>query len=359
MKQPEMQADPIPSTDADWMSQAVEQARLGIGLTSPNPAVGAVIVRDGRLIGRGWHRKAGGPHAEVEAIRDARERHPDLLAGSTLYVTLEPCSTHGRTGPCTEAVREAGIGRVVWGAQDPNPGHRGRAREVLEAAGIQVLSGMLESECRELIRPFAKWITTGMPYVIAKAGQSLDGRITRPAGEGQWLTSAEARAHGRRLRARVDAVLVGAGTVRADNPQLTLREAAFPGKEQPWRVVLTRSGDLPASALLFTDEFKARTLVLRGLELEEALRELGGRGVVSVLIEGGADILQQAFAHRLVDEVVWYVAPLLCGASGLPVLGGRELSASVALKGVRMEPLGDNLCICGRPEWSEPSSSTS
>ncbi len=354
-----MQADPNPSTDADWMSQAVEQARLGIGLTSPNPAVGAVIVRDGRLIGRGWHRKAGGPHAEVEAIRDARERHPDLLAGSTLYVTLEPCSTHGRTGPCTEAVREAGIGRVVWGAQDPNPGHRGRAREVLEAAGIQVLSGMLESECRELIRPFAKWITTGMPYVIAKAGQSLDGRITRPAGEGQWLTSAEARAHGRRLRARVDAVLVGAGTVRADNPQLTLREAVFPGKEQPWRVVLTRSGDLPASALLFTDEFKSRTLVLRGLELEEALRELGGRGVVSVLIEGGADILQQAFAHRLVDEVAWYVAPLLCGAGGLPVLGGHELSASVALKEVRMEPLGDNLCICGRPEWSEPAASPS
>lgn len=359
MKKPEMQADPIPSTDADWMSQAVEQARLGIGLTSPNPAVGAVIVRDGRLIGRGWHRKAGGPHAEVEAIRDAWQQHPDLLAGATLYVTLEPCSTHGRTGPCTEAVREAGIGRVVWGARDPNPGHRGRAREVLEAAGIQVLSGVLESECRELIRPFAKWITTGMPYVIAKAGQSLDGRITRPAGEGQWLTSAEARAHGRRLRARVDAILVGAGTVRADNPQLTLREAAFPGKEQPWRVVLTRSGDLPASALLFKDEFKARTLVLRGLELEEALRELGRRGVVSVLIEGGADILRQAFARRLVDEVAWYVAPLLCGAGGLPVLGGHELSASVALKEVRMETLGDNLCITARPEWSEPAASPS
>lgn len=354
-----MHADPISASDTDWMSQAVEQARLGIGLTSPNPAVGAVIVRDGRLIGRGWHRKAGGPHAEVEAIRDARQRHPDLLPGATLYVTLEPCSTHGRTGPCTEAVREAGIGRVVWGARDPNPDHQGRAREVLEAAGIETAAGVLEAECQELIRPFAKWITTGMPYVIAKAGQSLDGRITRPAGEGQWLTSAEARAHGRRLRGRVDAILVGAGTVRADDPQLTLREAAFPGKEQPWRVVLTRSGDLPATAQVFTDEFKARTLVLRGLELEEALRELGRRGVVSVLIEGGADVLQQAFSNRLVDEVAWYVAPLLCGAGGLPVLGGRELSASVTLKEVRMESLGDNLCITGRPEWPEPTASAS
>lgn len=354
-----MHDNPIPATDADWMSQALEQARLGIGLTSPNPAVGAVIVRDGRLIGRGWHRRAGGPHAEVEAIRDARQQHPELLPGATLYVTLEPCSTHGRTGPCTEAVREAGIGRVVWGARDPNPDHQGRAREVLGAAGVETAAGVLESECRELIRPFAKWITTGMPYVIAKAGQSLDGRITRPAGEGRWLTSAEARAHGRRLRAMVDAILVGAGTVRADNPQLTLREAAFPGKEQPWRVVLTRSGDLPASAHLFTDEFKARTLVLRGLELEEALRELGRRGVVSVLIEGGADILRQAFAQRLVDEVAWYVAPLLCGAGGLPVLGGHELSASVALKEVRMETLGDNLCIIGRPEWSATAASPS
>lgn len=335
------------------MRLALEQARLGVGLTSPNPAVGAVIVRERNLIGQGWHRKAGGPHAEVEAIRDAQARHAGQLAGSTIYVTLEPCSTHGRTGPCTEAIRAAGIQRVVWGAQDPNPGHRGRAREVLESAGIQTAAGVLEAECQELIRPFAKWITTGLPYVIAKAGQSLDGKITRPAGEGQWLTSEEARAHGRRLRARVDAILVGAGTVRADNPQLTLREAAILGKEQPWRVVLTRGGGLPAEAHLFTDEFKERTLVLPGPDLEAALCDLGGCGVVSVLIEGGADVLRQAFAARLVDEVAWYVAPRLCGAAGLPVLGQQPLAASIPLKDVQITPLGDNLCLTGRPEWPD------
>ncbi|MCA1962435.1 MAG: bifunctional diaminohydroxyphosphoribosylaminopyrimidine deaminase/5-amino-6-(5-phosphoribosylamino)uracil reductase RibD [Prosthecobacter sp.] len=339
--------------DLEWMRMALDQARLGVGLTSPNPAVGAVIVRDGKQIGQGWHRKAGGPHAEVEAIRDAQSRHPELLAGSTIYVTLEPCSTHGKTGPCTEAIRTAGIQRVVWGAQDPNPGHRGRAREVLEAAGIQTTVGVLEAECQALIRPFAKWITTGLPYVIAKAGQSLDGKITRPGGEGQWLTSEEARAHSRRLRARVDAILVGAGTVRADNPHLTLREAAMRGKEQPWRVVLTRSGDLPAEAVIFTDEFKERTLVLRGLSFVEALRDLAGRGVVSVLIEGGAGVLGQAFAERLVDEVAWYVAPRLCGAAGLSVLGQQPLAASVQLKDVQITPLGDNLCLTGRPKWAE------
>ncbi len=343
------------TTDANWMRLALAQARQGIGLTSPNPAVGAVIVKADRLIGQGWHRKAGGPHAEVEAIRDAQAHHADELPGSTIYVTLEPCSTHGRTGPCTEAVRAAGIQRVVWGAQDPNPDHRGRAQEVLSAAGIDTASGVCEPECQELIRPFAKWITTRLPYVIAKAGQSLDGKITRPAGEGPWLTSEQARAHSRRLRARVDAIIVGAGTVRADNPQLTLREAAMPGKDQPWRVVLTRSGSLPPEAHLFTDAFRERTLVLRDLDLPEALHELGQRGVVSVLIEGGAQLLESAFALRLVDEVVWYVAPRLCGAAGLPVLGQQHWPASIGLKEVQIEALGDNVCLTGRPDWPKPT----
>jgi len=206
------------------MHQALDQAQKGIGFTSPNPPVGAIIVAQDKIIGRGYHHKAGGPHAEVEAIRDAQKSWPKLLRGSTIFITLEPCCTQGRTPPCTEAIKAAGIKRVVFGAHDPNPAHREQARSVLMLAGIEVTSGVLQEECQAIIRPFAKWITTGIPYVIAKAGQSLDGRITRPAGESSLITNDSARAHGRRLRMRVDAILVGAETIRKDNPQLTLRD---------------------------------------------------------------------------------------------------------------------------------------
>ncbi len=346
--------------DSRWMHLALDQAQRGVGLTSPNPPVGAVLVNHGKVIGQGYHHKAGGPHAEIEAIRDAQTYNPKLIPGSTIYVTLEPCCTQGRTGPCTEAIKAAGIKRVVWGATDPNPRHAGKAKEVLQQAGLQVSSGVLEAECRELIRPFTKWITSGLPYVIAKAGQSLDGRITRPAGEGQWLTSEAARAHGRRLRARVDAILVGAGTIRADNPQLTLRESSAALKEQPYRVILTRSHDMPESSHVFTDEHKHRTWVLRDLSFQEALKELGQRGIVTVLIEGGSDILGQAFAAQAVDEVAWYVAPRICGSAGLPAVGGLPLSQSVEIGQVRIMALGDNVCITGHPIWpkqdSEPAS---
>lgn len=336
-------------TDCHWMRLALDEGRKGIGLTSPNPAVGAVIVsQQGQILGQGWHRRAGGPHAEIEALRDAASRG-HTVKDATIYITLEPCSTHGRTGPCTQALQEAGIRRVVWGARDPNPGHAGRAETLLSAAGLEVRTGVLAAECEELIRPFAKWITTGMPYVIAKAAQSLDGRLTRPPGEGQWLTSEAARAHGRGLRRRVDAILVGAGTVRADDPQLTFREGAA-DRPQPWRVVLSRTGRLPAQARLFTDEHKDRTLVLPGPDLTTALRELAGRGIVTVLIEGGGQVLGQAFAERVVDELCWYVAPRLCGA-GVPVLANAEWAASVALEGVSVEVLEDNLCIHARPVW--------
>ena len=367
--------DALTKIDDRWMRCALEEGRRGVGWTSPNPPVGAVIVAGDEVLGRGWHRQAGGPHAEIEALRDAAEKGGDVR-GATIYITLEPCSTQGRTGPCTEALVAAGIGRVVWGARDPNPDHAGRAEALMREAGLEVLTGVLEAECAELIRPFAKWVTTGMPYVIAKAAQSLDGRLTRPPGEGQWLTSEGVRAHGRALRRQVDAVLVGAETVRQDNPRLTIREEAghdaagvargsHPGSDahsggtapghgarpQPWRVVLSRSGRLPAEAHLFTDEHKERTLVLPGPDLPAALKELAGRGVVSVLIEGGGDILGQAFEHGLVDELYWYVAPRLCGAAGVPVLGRAEWAASVALERLRYEFLEDSFCVNARPVW--------
>lgn len=339
------------ATDTHWMHQALDQARQGVGHTSPNPPVGAVIVAQGKIIGQGYHRKAGGPHAEVEAIRDAQKFNAKLLPGATIYVTLEPCSTHGRTPPCTEAVKAAGIKRVVYGASDPNPAHAGRCDEILYRSRIEVTSGVLEDECRKLIRPFAKFITTGMPYVIAKSGQSLDGRITRPAGEGQWLTNEAARAHGRRLRLRVDAIIVGAETVRKDNPRLTLRDGNSSAKAQPWRVVLTRSGDIPPQCHLLTDEFKDRTLIMHGKDLPEVLAELGKNQVMSVLIEGGGNILGQAFRERLVDEVYWYVAPLFCGGSGSLSISGPALPHSVELTDVVVRPMGDNVLVHGVPVW--------
>ena len=334
------------------MEQALAEARLGVGLTSPNPPVGAVIVRDGERIGAGHHRRAGGPHAEIEALAQARARFPDALRGATIYVTLEPCSTHGRTPPCTQAILDAGLARVVYAASDPNPAHQGRAAELLRAQGVAVTSGVLEAAGNDLIRPFRKWITTGLPYIIAKAGQTLDGRLTRPPGEPQWITSEAARAHGRQLRARVDAILVGAETVRRDNPQLTLRESSQEGKSQPWRIVLTRGGPLPPSAHLFTDEFKDRTLVLKNLDLPEVARELARREITSVLIEGGGSVLGQAFAARLVDEAHWYLAPRFCGG-GRPALDGPLLVPSVALSEVRITPLGDNVLVSGYPVYEE------
>ncbi len=340
--------------DIRWMSAALDQARRGVGLTSPNPPVGAVIVKDGMIIGWGYHKRAGEAHAEVEAIQDAMTRSPKLLAGATIYVTLEPCCTTGRTPPCTEAIKTARLARVVYGARDPNPQHQGRANEMFAAARIQVTAGVMEPECQELIQPFAKWVTTGLPYVIAKVGQSLDGRITRPAGESQWITSEAARSHALRLRNRVDAIIVGAETVRRDNPRLTLREGSLSqGKQQPWRVVMTRSGALPPEATLFTDEFKERTLVLKGLDFPEVLRELGQRGATTVLVEGGGIVMGQAFACRMVDEVAWYIAPRLCG-SGRPSIAGLPWTSSLELNPVKVLTLGDNVLFSGYPVWGGP-----
>lgn len=335
--------------DEKHMHAALLEARRGLGQTSPNPAVGAVIVRGGKVIARGFHRRAGMPHAEIEAIR-ALEK-PELARGATIYVTLEPCSTHGRTPPCVEAIVRAGFRRVVIGAIDPNPAHAGRGVDLLKAAGIAVTAGILEAECRELNAAFNHWIVTKMPLVIAKAGMSLDGRLTRPPGEGQWLTSAAARADAQKLRAQVDAILIGAGTLRADNPRLTVR--GVKGARQPWRVVLTRSGRLPKDAHLFTDEHRDRTLVYRGQSLRAVLRDLGRKQITSVLIEGGGQVLGEAFDRKLVQRVQFYVAPLLCGGPDV-VVGGRGVGATVEAPLIRnphYEKLGDNLRLTGEVEY--------
>jgi diaminohydroxyphosphoribosylaminopyrimidine deaminase/5-amino-6-(5-phosphoribosylamino)uracil reductase len=304
---------PSRKLDEAMMRLAIREARKGIGKTSPNPAVGAVLVRGGKVISKGWHRAAGCAHAEVEALRKTRD-----AAGCTLYVTLEPCSTHGRTPPCTTAIIEAGISRVVYGATDPNPSHAGRANKILEKAGIEVLAGVLAEECREINAAWNKWIVTGIPFVTAKVGMSLDGRIGSLPGR-RWITSEAARTDAMSLRASCDAILVGAETVRVDDPKLTLR--GFGKRVQPWRVVWSRSGKIPADAKILTDRFRDRTLVFKGKSLRTLLRDLGRRGVQHVLIEGGGRTHGEAFDRGLVDRVVFYVAPVLLGGE-IPAIGG-------------------------------------
>lgn len=335
--------------DDEFMNTALAEARRGLGHTSPNPAVGAVIVRGEKIVARGFHHRAGLPHAEIEALRALAK--PALAKGATIYVTLEPCSTHGRTPPCVNAIIAAGLRRVVIGTIDPNPVHAGRGVELLRAAGIAVTTGVLEKECRALNAAFNHWIITKLPLVIAKAGMSLDGRLTRPPGEGQWLTNAAARKDAHQLRAQVDAILVGAETVRRDNPRLTVRGVR--GAKQPWRIVITRSGNLPKDANLFTDEHRERTLVYRGKTLRAVLRDLGKMQITSVMIEGGGGVLGEAFDRRLVQRAHFYLAPLLCGGPAV-VLKGRGVGSTAESAAIR-EPfytrLGDNLRLTGEVEY--------
>jgi diaminohydroxyphosphoribosylaminopyrimidine deaminase/5-amino-6-(5-phosphoribosylamino)uracil reductase len=333
------------------MRKALNQAHMMMGQTAPNPTVGAVIARDSKAIGRGHHKGAGHPHAEIEAMRSLED--PALARGADLYVTLEPCSTHGRTPPCTDAIIEAGFKRVFVGMVDPNPAHAGRGIELLRAKGIHVEVGILERQCRWLNEAWCHWIATGRPYVVAKAAFSLDGALRRPAGEGQWLTTEVARQHAHNmLRNRVDAILVGGETLRRDNPRLTIRPAdgSIPAR-QPWRVVVSRGGELPKDAHVFTDEWKDRTLVFQepDLDLEAVLKELGKREIQSLLVEGGAKVLTEFFRRKLVQRVQFYYAPLICGAPDAERLDlGRLgwLGGSVELPRTEITALGNGeFCV--------------
>ena len=347
------------SQDEKFMRRALALARRGVGKTSPNPAVGAVLVRNGRVIGEGWHRKAGGPHAEVVALRGVNAR------GATLYVTLEPCSTWGRTPPCTEAVIQAGVKRVVVAARDPNPKHQGRGLTLLKRAGIRVESGLLAQEAARLNEAFNKWITTGLPFVIAKAAMSADGKIATRAGDSKWITSEKARREAHALRAGVDAIMVGANTVIRDNPRLTVRHG-FSGR-QPWRVAMDSRGHCPLTAHLFTDRFRRKTIVVTSRHspkrwrdalakrricvlqapsrnLRAALKALGRLNVTSVLIEGGGDLLGAAFDAGLVNKAVFFYAPVVIGGSravtAVKGTGAARVKHAVRLRNCQWRSLG-------------------
>ncbi len=332
--------------DTDFMRAALVQARLGVGKTAPNPPVGAVVAKDGILLGQGWHRAAGQPHAEREALADAIGKYGvDAVKGATVFVTLEPCSTHGRTPPCTEGLIDAGVARVVYACVDRNPGHSGRADAILAAAGIAVESGLLRDEAEKLLRPFFKVRESGLPWVIWKTAMSLDGRLTRPPGEGQWLTGEAARADVQKLRAEVDAILTTGATVRRDKPALTIRvPELLDGRPQPWRVVFSdRPESLPRDCALFTDPWCGRTLVRPRHDLENSLRRLASeQGVLSCMTEAGGIFSAALFEAGLVDEVVVYHAPLLCGGP-TPALAGVGLPQAIRLEEVEFLQLGQDL----------------
>ncbi|MEY2852373.1 MAG: hypothetical protein RL549_1072 [Verrucomicrobiota bacterium] len=330
------------------MRRAVELAgRAGEG-TRPNPRVGAILVKGGRLVGAGFHRGAGQPHAEAIAIQKAGAS----ARGADLYVTLEPCTTHGRTPPCTQAIRRAGIRRVIYGATDVDPRNAGRADKILQRAGIRVMRGVLREECEQLNEDYRHWTLNHKPWVILKLAMTLEGYLAIPGKK--WITGPQARDEVQKIRSGCDAILVGAETVRRDNPRLTLRghfdilpNVEMSAQKQPWRVVVTRSGRLPRRAKIFTDAHRSRTLVYRGGGWSAILRDLYQRGVCRLLVEGGAKTAAGLIAAGLVNEVVLFFAPESAAQGGAQVRGwagwdwrrvtatgaGRDLCLRGTLKG--------------------------
>lgn len=330
------------------MRAAINEAKKGLGFTSPNPTVGAVLVVEGRIAATGYHRRAGAAHAEIECLQAYRK---PLQNTDTLYVTMEPCSTASRTPPCTEAITNAGVRKVVVGALDPNPQHQGRGIELLHAGGVTVRTGILAEECSALNEAFSQWIQTKRPLVVAKCGMTLDGRLTRRPDEERWITSPAARRHANRLRARVDAILVGAETLRTDNPRLTVR--GVPGARQPWRVVLSRRERLPKTAHLFSDRFADRTLVFRNEPLDAVLDSLGQKEITSILIEGGGDVLGQALDQRLINRVEIYLGAIFSGGPVLafPGRGASTPAGGVSLRDCQYQRIGNDVFISAQTAY--------
>ena len=363
-------------SDSDYMRMALDLAQQAEGRTSPNPLVGAVVVRDGQVVGRGYHTRAGAPHAETAALQDAGE----AARGATLYVNLEPCCHHGCTGPCTEALLEAGVSRVVAAMGDPNPLVCGGGFQCLRAAGVEVTVGVLEAEARELNEVFLKYITTKRPFVVAKAAMSLDGKIATATGQSQWITGDAARAYGHQLRNRYDAILVGRGTVLADNPSLTTRLADGAGRDAV-RVILDSGANISPEArvlnldspaptiiaattraesrkLTLLERAGARVLITNDgprVELFALMRKLGEMSITSVLLEGGAAVHAAAFEARLVDKVFWFIAPRIIGGANAPGPVGGEgvsyLAETPRLEQVRLTRLEQDFCVEGRVNY--------
>lgn len=361
--------------DTRHMARALKLAARGTTSAHPNPMVGCVIVRDGAVAGEGWHRRTGEAHAEIVALEAAGDR----ARGSTAYVSLEPCSHHGRTPPCADALVEAGVGRVVAAMVDPNPEVSGRGLERLRAAGIETASGLLEAEARELNRGFVKRMQTGRPWVQVKIAASLDGGTAMQSGESQWITGPAARADVQRLRAAAGAIMTGVGTVIADDPRLTVRAASAP-ERQPLRVVLDSDLRTPVTAEMLEQPGETRiyycgdpvrddlaergaTLVhvrddRRGVSIGAVLDDLGSLGVNLVMVEAGATLTGSLAAGALVDEFVIYQAAQLLGSGVRPMLdtpGWTRLGHRLNLDIIDMRLVGPDIRIVARPARHQES----
>lgn len=359
-----------------FMKRALELAERGLGSTSPNPAVGCVIVNGGGIVGEGWHEYAGGPHAEVNALKAAGK----AAYGADMYVTLEPCNIHGKTPPCTKAIIEAGINRVIVAAGDPNPAVNGAGITDLRAAGLKVETGVLASISEKMNEAYNKHIVSGLPFVTMKVAMSADGRIATKTGSSRWITGEAARRRVHLLRSRSDAVLTGIGTVIADNPRLDARLDGAP-VHQPVRVIVDGQGRIPEDAVVVTSAKETPTIIATTdmmsldksqklsdagaevvivaktdgrIDIEKLLAELGARGICSILLEAGSALSSAFITERLPDKYIFFMAPKLIGGdAALGFYGGRgieDISEAVALDFGEIEKVGEDIMIEAYPK---------
>ncbi len=354
------------------MQRCIDLAMRGRGLTSPNPLVGSVIVKDNQVIGEGYHQKAGGRHAEVWALEAAGER----AQGATLYVNLEPCCHYGRTPPCTERIIAAGISRVVVGMEDPNPKVAGKGMRQLLDADIEVVGGVCEQQARSINEIFIKYISTKKPFVLWKAACSMDGKVAVGTGDSRWVTGKPARAEVHRTRAMLDGIMVGSGTIIHDDPLLTARP--LPERlTQPTRIILDGRGRIPITAkILNSSEFSpviwvvgqdvqvettdsSEVTVVHApdptIDINWVLSCLGQQGITSVMLEGGPTLATGFWQAKAIDKVQMYMAPKLVGRDGLSVLGPLHyqwMMEATALKSVQLRQVGEDFCFEGYPSWS-------
>ena len=359
-------------TDEIFMREALRIAKYAEGRTSPNPMVGAVVVRDGKIVAQGWHRQAGTPHAEIHALNMAGE----LARGATLYVTLEPCSHFGRTPPCAQKIVNSGINRVVAAMSDPNPQVSGRGFEILRNAGIDLTVGVLKNDAERLNEVFLKWITRKLPFVTLKFACSLDGKIATASGESQWITCAASRQFVHHLRDINDAILIGSGTLLADNPHLTNR---ISGGKNPLRVIVDSNAKIPIKSNVLTDK-SAKTVIAvtenaphekiaaikdfgaeiitaganEHVDLKILMNELAKREITSVLVEGGGKINFSMLKNGLVDKIFAFIAPKIIGGenslTAVEGTGFERLSDAISLKNVTSEQIGDDFLLTGYTE---------
>lgn len=358
-----------------FMQQAIEMAEKGVGRTAPNPPVGAVVVSGGTIVGKGYHPKAGQPHAEVFALRDAGES----ARGGDVYVTLEPCCHHGRTGPCVEALISAGVSRVYVGTVDPNPRVAGKGIERLRSAGVEVFCDVLADACRQLIAPFAKHVLRGEPYVLFKAAMTLDGQIATASGDSNWISSSDSRLLVHQLRNQVDAIMVGSGTVNSDNPQLTTRLSE--GGRDPVRIIFDGSLATSPEAAVYTQSSDAQTLLVTadtwndealkpylatgtevisvrknqdGLDLSAAMQLIAQRNLQHILLEGGSELGGAMMRAGLVDRVMIFIAPKILGGVGRNLLSGDGVSRiadAYELLNMQARQVGKDILIEGEVQY--------